>query len=241
MLLTQNKDSKKITSLKGGLYQNLIQKNAAIAIVGLTRTGLNLAQKFSQDFEVIVFDKNRDRVQLASQGINPFGLGEFNCNFHITSKEEDIAHARLYIVATSIAVNEYYKPNLKSLSDSALCISKALKKRDFVIFETTSYPGCIEEMCLPILEKFSGLKVNKDFKLGFSPERFDYRTGEDCGEYKKLVSAMDESALRQISRLYSHIYSSGVHKVPNIRLTEILRIIDRTKSRISGRSSSFAF
>ena len=230
---------------KRGIYRDLLQKNAHMAIIGLNHTGWSLLKEFAKDFNVIGYDCNKERVTLMKKGINPFDLAYNNQNMPVntffTSNESDLMEARFYIITTQTFPGHDYKQNLKSLTSATYTLAGILKKRDFVVFANSYYPGCIEEICIPILETQSGLRLNKDFKVGFSPDkfqRFRYTTSK-FGSFEKLVSASDNSSVNQICDVYNHINPAGVHKSPNIRFAEVLKIIDFTQQQLHRNDVSY--
>lgn len=232
--------------LRRGIYKDLIQKEAHMAIIGLNYRGWSLLHQFSKDFNVVVFDTNPNRISLAQRGVNPFDLSY--CpnhplpNTYFSHQEEDIAQARFYIITAQSYIDENYRQNLNSLRASSYCLGRVLKKRDFVVFENSYYPGCIEEVCIPILEETSNLKFNKDFKVGFSPETYCSNKPAflKFGLFDKLVSGGDNSSTNQISDVYNHIIPKGVHKSSSIRLAEILKVIDRKQDDLGNSRINYA-
>ena len=157
------------------MYQELINKEKRIAVVGLGYVGLPIALEFARHFDVIGFDINEKRIKLMQQGEDPskeLDPDAFkNTSITFTANPEDLKQANFFIVAVPTDIDEHRVPNLTPLKKASETVGKALKAGDYVVFESTVYPGCTEEDCLPILEEKSGLKMGRDFKLGYSPER----------------------------------------------------------------------
>jgi UDP-N-acetyl-D-galactosamine dehydrogenase len=217
-----------------------------MAIVGLNHTGWSLLNEFAKDFNVIGYDESRSRIALLKEGINPFDLGYNNQNIplntFLTHNESDISEARFYIVTARSFTDDNYHRNLQSLTRATYTLARILKKRDFVVFANSCYPGCIEEVCIPILEAQSGLQVNKDFKVAYSPDKFGVvnRPFSKFGKFEKLISGTDNSTINQVCDIYNHITPAGVHKSSNIRLAEILKIIDFTQQNLHRNSVNYA-
>lgn len=243
LLHTKSRMLKNYKILKRGIYRDLLTRKASMAVIGMNNAGWNLAREFSKDFEVIGFDNNEERIGLMQNGIDPFNIQpmEAVANVKVTNNYNDLKKARFYVIAVDSVLDDQYKPNLQALVKATHSVAKVLKKRDFVVFEATSYPGCIEEVCIPLLEEMSGLVMNKDFKVGFSPEQFKAPGRfKKLNNIEKLVAGGDNSAVNQISDVYNHIIKGGVHKSPTIRLTEILKIIDYTQSYLHRNRLNYA-
>ena len=159
------------------MYQELIDKNAKLAVIGLGYVGLPIALEFAKKISVIGFDIHEGRVEMMRKSIDPSNelvKEDFdNCDIQFTSKLEELREAKFFIVAVPTPVDEHNVPDLTPVKKASETIGKVLKKGDYVVFESTVYPGCTEDDCLPIIEKLSGLKNLKDFKLGYSPERIN--------------------------------------------------------------------
>lgn len=213
-------------SSKRGIFYELNSGNTKAAIIGLGKEGIIEVAKFSEHFQTIGFDTNSDRVNLLNSQIDPFSLHTEMAENQFTDKLDDIRSARLFIITAKPALNEYYKPNLRSLTNAVATVAKVLKKRDHVIFKFTSFPGCIEDICLPILQKQSKLRLNRDFTIGFAPEKFDYQ-GEnpDLEASKRLVSSSNPGSMIDYVEILKKVEGDYIHPVQNIRLTEILNII----------------
>jgi UDP-N-acetyl-D-glucosamine/UDP-N-acetyl-D-galactosamine dehydrogenase len=220
------------------MIQDLKAKNNRIAVLGLGYVGLPLALEFAKKYSVIGFDINSARVELMKQGIDPSEELEKeafeNCDIVFTSKPEDLKKAHFFIVAVPTPIDEHNIPNLKPLLSATELVGKALKKGDYVVYESTVYPGATEEDCLPILEELSGLKLAKDFKLGYSPERIN--PGDKVytlTNILKIVSGNDTESLETIAALYGSIITKGIHKASSIKVAEAAKIIENTQRDVN--------
>jgi UDP-N-acetyl-D-galactosamine dehydrogenase len=216
------------------VYKKLTTKEKRIAVVGLGYVGLPLALEFAKKFSVIGFDISPERVQMMKQGIDPSNeleAGAFlDKDILYTSDPADLKKAHFYIVAVPTPVDEHKVPNLKPLYSASETVGKYLKKGDYVVYESTVYPGCTEEDCLPILEEFSGLKAGKDFKYGYSPERINPGDKERTVEkILKVVSGSDEEALEEVAQIYGAIIEAGVYKAASVKVAEAAKVIENTQ------------
>jgi len=212
----------------------LKNKEKRIAVVGLGYVGLPLALEFGKHFSVVGYDINAERVELMKQSIDPSAELEKEAfqgtEVEFTSEVGPLAGAHIFIVAVPTPVDEHKVPNLKPLLSATRTVAENLKEGDYVIFESTVYPGCTEEDCLPILESVSGLKCGTQFKIGYSPERINpgdkIRT---LTKILKIVSGSDNEALETIAALYETIIEPGVHKATTIKVAEAAKIIENTQ------------
>lgn len=216
------------------MYQQLLDKNARLAVVGLGYVGLPIALEFAKKIPVIGFDINSRRVEMMRNGIDPSkeveGSHFNNCDITFTDDEEVLKTANVFIVAVPTPVDKYNVPDLKPLESASATVGRALKKGDYVVFESTTYPGCTEEDCLPILEKISGLKMGTDFKLGYSPERIN--PGDKKNTLKtvvKVVSGNDAESLEEIAKIYELVVDAGVHRASSIKVAEASKIVENTQ------------
>jgi len=205
-----------------------------VAIIGLGYVGLPIALSFARKLSVIGYDINEERVKLMKLGIDPSNeliKEDFeNCTIHFTSVIDDLAKADFYIVAVPTAVDNNHIPDLGALKLASETIGKVLKKGDYVVFESTVYPGCTEEDCLPIIEEISNLKVGIDFKLGYSPERIN--PGDKIHTLEniiKVVAGCDEEALMTLSNLYALVVKAGIYKASSIKVAEAAKIIENSQ------------
>ena len=216
------------------IHQLLLNKEKKIAIIGLGYVGLPVALSFARHLSVIGFDINQERVTLMQKGIDPSNEltpDDFkDCDIKFTSSIEDLKQASFYIVAVPTAVDAHNIPNLSALKKASETIGKVIKRGDYVVFESTVYPGCTEEDCLTIIEQISGFKIGIDFKLGYSPERIN--PGDKVHTLEniiKVVSGCDEESLEVIANVYSIVAKTGIHKASSIKVAEAAKIIENTQ------------
>jgi len=216
------------------IYEDLLAKKAKLAVIGLGYVGLPIALEFARTLSVIGFDINAKRVGMMRNGIDPskeVGAAEFrDRDIVFTDDIEVLKQARFFIVAVPTPVDKYNVPDLKPLIGASTTLGKALKKGDYVVYESTTYPGCTEEDCLPVLEKVSGLKMGKDFCLGYSPERIN--PGDKKNTLRtitKVVSGNDGDSLEQIAKTYELVVDAGVHRAPSIKVAEASKIVENTQ------------
>ena len=205
-----------------------------ISVIGLGYVGLPIALELAKKHKVKGFDINSERVEQMRKGIDPSNelhASEFeNRNICFTDDIDEIRDAWCYIVAVPTPIDDHKLPNLKPLKSACKTVGQVLKKGDYVVFESTVYPGCTEEDCIPILEKESGLKFVEDFKVGYSPERIN--PGDKVHtltNITKVVSGCDDESLEVIANLYDSIITAGVHKAPSIKVAEAAKIIENTQ------------
>ena len=216
------------------MYEDLVNKKKKLAVIGLGYVGLPIALEFAKKISVIGFDINEDRIELMKQGIDPSKELEkesfHNCDIEFTNSLEKLREANFFIVAVPTPVDENNVPNLLPVEMASETIGKVVKKGDYVVFESTVYPGCTEEDCLPVIEKLSGLKNKVDFKLGYSPERINPGDKEHTlSTIIKVVSGCDEESLDTIAKVYELVVTAGVHKASSIKVAEAAKIIENTQ------------
>lgn len=217
------------------MYQELKDKKKSIAVVGLGYVGLPIALEFARKFKVIGFDINEQRVALMRQGIDPSNELEAsafeNTDILFTTNLEDLKQAHFFVVAVPTDVDDHKVPDLTPILKASASVGSALKKGDYVVFESTVYPGCTEEDCLPVLEEKSGLKLaSNDFKLGYSPERIVPGEKErTLTKILKIVSGSDAEALENIADVYGSIIEPGVYKASSIKVAEAAKVIENTQ------------
>ena len=216
------------------MYRELIDKEKKIAVVGLGYVGLPLALLLARKYTVIGFDINCERVDMMKEGIDPsdeLSEEDFkNVDILFSCNEEDLAKAHFFIVAVPTPVDGHKVPNLKPVFSASASIGKVLKKGDYVVYESTVYPGCTEEDCCPILEEESGLKSGEDFKIGYSPERINPGDKERTVEtILKIVSGCDAEALEQISLVYGEVIKAGIYEAESIKVAEAAKVIENTQ------------
>lgn len=216
------------------MYKQLVDKEKKIAVIGLGYVGLPLALEFAKKFSVIGFDISPERVAMMKQGIDPSNELESEAfldkDILYTADPADLKKAHFYIVAVPTPVDEHKVPNLKPLYSASETVGKYLKKGDYVVYESTVYPGCTEEDCLPILEEYSGLKAGVDFKYGYSPERINPGDKERTVEkILKVVSGNDKDSLEEIAQVYGAIIEAGVYKAASVKVAEAAKVIENTQ------------
>lgn len=216
------------------MYQDLVEKKAKLAVIGLGYVGLPIALEFAKKISVIGFDINKKRIEMMQNNIDPskeVSKDEFtNRDITFTDELAILKQASFFIVAVPTPVDKYNVPDLRPLIGASETVGKVLKQGDYVVYESTTYPGCTEEDCLPVLEKISGLKVVQDFKIGYSPERIN--PGDKKNTLKtviKVVSGCDEESLRNIANTYELVVDAGVHKASSIKVAEATKIVENTQ------------
>ena len=216
------------------MYEELVDKNEKLAVIGLGYVGLPIALEFARKISVIGFDINAKRIGMMQQGIDPSNeltKEEFeNCDIRFTNNLDELREAKFFIVAVPTPVDDHNVPDLTPVKKASETIGKVIKKGDYVVFESTVYPGCTEEDCLPIIEKISGLKMGVDFKLGYSPERINPGDkNHTLSSIIKVVSGCDAEALETIARVYELVVKAGVHRASSIKVAEAAKIIENTQ------------
>lgn len=215
------------------MYNALLSREKKIAVIGLGYVGLPIALEFAKDFDVIGFDINESRVALMRNGQDPSKELDRSAfegrSITFTSDPELLKTAHFFLVAVPTDIDEHKVPNLKPILGASAMVGKALKPGDYVVYESTVYPGCTEEDCLPVLEKHSGLQLG-DFKLGYSPERINPGDKENTlTKILKIVSGSDTEALREIAAVYGHIIEAGIYEASSIKVAEAAKVIENTQ------------
>lgn len=216
------------------MYKELVGKKKKVSVIGLGYVGLPLALAMARHFSVIGFDINDKRVALMQQGIDPsreLEPADFkDRDIQFTTDPADLRKAHFHIIAVPTPIDEHKNPDLRPLFSASKTVGSALKRGDYVVIESTVYPGCTEEDCCPVLEENSGLKLGKDFKLGYSPERINPGDKEHTVErILKVVSGSDEEALEEIAQVYNKTITAGVYKASSIRVAEAAKVIENTQ------------
>ena len=216
------------------MINQLLNKETKLGVIGLGYVGLPIALEFAKKIKVVGFDINEPRVDLMKQNIDPskeLEKKDFEgCDIEFTASIDDLQDVSFFIVAVPTPIDEYNQPDLRPLLGASTTIGKALKKGDIVVFESTVYPGCTEDDCVPILEKVSGLKFMEDFKVGYSPERINPGDKEHTiTKILKVVSGSDEESLETVSKVYEIIVEPGVYKASSIKVAEAAKIIENTQ------------
>lgn len=217
------------------MVEELLGKKKKLAVIGLGYVGLPIALEFARKISVIGFDINQKRVDMMKQNIDPSNELDASAfegtDILFTANIEDLKDANFFIVAVPTPVDKHNVPDLKPVLAASKTIGMALKKGDYVVFESTVYPGCTEEDCLPVMEQISGLSLkNGDFKLGYSPERINPGDKEHTiTKIMKVVSGSDAEALDVIARTYEIIVTAGTHRASSIKVAEAAKIIENTQ------------
>jgi len=220
------------------LYDSLIKKETKLSLIGLGYVGLPIALAFAKKIAVVGFDIKPERVEMMKNKIDPseeLESSEFNnCDIHFTVNPEDLKEATFHIVAVPTPIDDSNMPDLTPLLAATRTVGKILKKGDYVVYESTVYPGATEEDCVPILENFSGLKYIEDFKVGYSPERIN--PGDKLHtitSITKVVSGCDEESLDIIAKTYEIVVKAGVYKAQSIKVAEAAKIIENTQRDVN--------
>ncbi len=220
------------------MYNKLVKKETKLSVIGLGYVGLPIALEFAKQIEVIGFDIKPERVELMKKGIDPSNELEADAfkrsDIVYTSNPDDLKTASFHIIAVPTPTNRNNLPDLTPVLGASETVGKVLKKGDYVVYESTVYPGCTEDDCIPVLEKYSGLKCGTDFKVGFSPERIN--PGDKNHTLTKIVkvtSGCDAESAENIAKIYELIIKAGVHRASSIKVAEAAKIIENTQRDIN--------
>ncbi|MEJ7586222.1 MAG: nucleotide sugar dehydrogenase [Ferruginibacter sp.] len=216
------------------MYQELLDKNKKLAVIGLGYVGLPIALAFAKKIKVIGFDINAKRVEMMRNSIDPSQEIEKEafegCDIEFTNDLQVLKQANFFIVAVPTPVDEHNIPDLVPVQRASETIGKVIKEGDYVVFESTVYPGCTEEDCLPLIENLSGLKNIINFKTGYSPERINPGDKEHTlAKIVKVVSGCDADSLDVIARVYELVVTAGVYKASSIKVAEAAKVIENTQ------------
>ena len=220
------------------LYEKLVNKEEKLSLVGLGYVGMPIAVAFSKKIDVIGFDLNAAKIELYKSGVDPTReVGNEaikNCTVDFTADETKLRQAKFHIVAVPTPVNDDHTPDLTPVEGASEILGRNLTPGSIVVFESTVYPGVTEEICVPILEKESGLKCGVDFKIGYSPERIN--PGDKVHRLesiKKIVSGMDEETLDEVAHVYELVVEAGVHRAESIKVAEAAKVIENSQRDIN--------
>ena len=220
------------------LHQRLLDKEASLAVIGLGYVGLPIALAFARHIRVIGFDIHAGRVEQMKQCFDPseeLDESAFDgCDITFTANPEDLKSAQFYVVAVPTPINATNQPDLSPLLSASKTVGQALSAGDYVVYESTVYPGCTEEDCIPVLEAHSGLTFGQDFKAGYSPERIN--PGDKVNTIEtivKVVSGSDEESLDVIARTYDLVVKAGTHRASSIKVAEASKIIENTQRDVN--------
>ncbi len=216
------------------MFKEIQEKKKVISVIGLGYVGLPLALAFAKKFKVVGFDISKERVEMMRNNIDPskeLESSDFDgADIKFTYEAKDLAEAHFHIIGVPTDIDSHKVPNLTPLKKASESVGKVLKKGDYVIYESTVYPGCTEEDCVPILEELSGLKMGDDFKVGYSPERINPGDkARPLTKILKIVSGCDEESLEEIASVYESIIEAGIYKAPTIKVAEAAKIIENTQ------------
>ncbi len=216
------------------IYQELVDKKKKLAVIGLGYVGLPIALEFAKQIKVIGFDINAERVKMMQNKIDPSQELESSafdgCDIEFTNDLDVLKQANFFIVAVPTPVDEHNVPDLIPVQRASETIGKVIKKGDYVVYESTVYPGCTEEDCVPIIEKLSGLKMVEDYKIGYSPERINPGDKEHTiTSIVKVVSGCCDESLDAIAKVYELVVKAGVHRASSIKVAEAAKIIENTQ------------
>lgn len=216
------------------MYNNLVHKKAKLAVIGLGYVGLPIALAFAQKLSVIGFDIDEERLNLMRQGIDPskeLDAAAFeNADILFTSSVQELKQASFYIVAVPTPVDSKNIPDLRSIIKASETVGQVMLEGNYVVFESTVYPGCTEEECLPVIEKISGFKNGVHFKSGYSPERIN--PGDKVhtlSSITKIVSGCDDEALEEISKVYELVVDAGIFRAASIKVAEAAKVVENTQ------------
>lgn len=221
-----------------GLFKNIKNKKEKIAVIGLGYVGMPIAVSFAEKVNVIGFDLNDKKIDLYNSGIDPTNeVGNKNIQnteVEFTSNEKKIREAKFHIIAVPTPINSDKTPNLSPVEEASRIVGRNIKKGSIIVYESTVYPGVTENVCIPILEKESGLKCGSDFKVGYSPERIN--PGDKAhrlSNITKIVSGVDEECLNDIANIYELVIEAGVHKVSKIKVAEAAKVVENSQRDIN--------
>ncbi|MBL7924253.1 MAG: nucleotide sugar dehydrogenase [Bacteroidia bacterium] len=220
------------------MYNDIVSKKKKIAVIGLGYVGLPIALEFAKKVSVIGFDINKDRIRMMQNNTDPSGELDSSafegCDIEFTDSIEVLRQANFFIVAVPTPIDDHKLPDLKPLLGATRSIGQALKKGDYVVYESTVYPGCTEEDCIPVLEEISGLRFREDFKVGYSPERINPGDKEHTlTKITKVASGCDAESLDVIARVYEIVVKAGVFRASSIKVAEAAKIIENTQRDVN--------
>lgn len=220
------------------LYNKILSREEKISLVGLGYVGMPIAVAFSKKADVIGFDLNEKKIALYKQGIDPTcEVGNeaiAACSVDFTADPTRLKEAKFHIVAVPTPVNKDHTPDLTPVEGASRILGQNLTKGSVVVFESTVYPGVTEEICVPILEKESGLKCGEDFKIGYSPERIN--PGDKVHRLEtivKIVSGMDDETLETVAKVYEMVVEAGVHRAESIKVAEAAKVIENSQRDVN--------
>lgn len=220
------------------IYNKLLAKESKLAVIGLGYVGLPIALEFAKKIKVVGFDINHDRVELMKNNIDPSNELESSdfegADILFSADPKDLHDVNFFIIAVPTPINESNLPDLRPVIGASKTVGNALKKGDYVVYESTVYPGCTEEDCVPVLEEVSGLKWGEDFNVGYSPERINPGDKEHTlRSIVKVVSGDTDESLEEIAKTYELVVDAGVHRAATIKVAEAAKIIENTQRDVN--------
>lgn len=220
------------------LYNRLLSGEEKLSLVGLGYVGMPIAVAFAKKINVVGYDINARKIEQYKSGIDPtneVGNDAIKATtVEFTADETKLREAKFHIVAVPTPVNDDHTPDLIPVEGASRILGRNLAKGSIVVYESTVYPGVTEDICIPILEKESGLKCGVDFKVGHSPERIN--PGDKVHRLEtivKIVSGMDEESLDEIAKVYELVVEAGVHRAPTIKVAEAAKVIENSQRDIN--------
>ena len=220
------------------LYERLLNRQDKLSLVGLGYVGMPIAVAFARKLNVVGFDLNAQKIALYRSGVDPTREVGDDCiaatSVEFTADEGRLREARFHIVAVPTPVNDDHTPDLRPVESASRILGRNLQKGSVVVYESTVYPGVTEEICVPILERESGLKCGTDFKVGYSPERIN--PGDKLHRLEnihKIVSGMDEETLDCVAKVYELVVEAGVHRAESIKVAEAAKVIENSQRDIN--------
>lgn len=220
------------------IYKDLLSGEKKMAVIGLGYVGLPIALEFAKKISVIGFDIKPERVEMMKNKVDPsneLSSEDFEgCDIQFTSRLEDLREASFYVVAVPTPIDQHKNPDLSPVLSATTFVGKVLSEGDYVVYESTVYPGCTEEDCIPLLSEISGLKYKDQFKVGFSPERINPGDREHTlTKITKVTSGCDDESAEEIAKIYELVIDAGVHRASSIKVAEAAKIIENTQRDIN--------
>jgi len=220
------------------IYDALLKREKKMAVIGLGYVGLPIALEFAKKLSVIGFDINQERVDMMNKGIDPSNELDTEafkgCDIEFTANPDDLKEASFFIVAVPTPIDRSNQPDLRPVLAASRTVGQSISKGDYVVYESTVYPGCTEEDCIPVVEEVSGLKAVEDFKIGYSPERIN--PGDKLHTLSTIVkvsAGCDEESAEVIAKIYELVVEAGVHRASSIKVAEAAKIIENTQRDVN--------
>ena len=220
------------------LYKELMEGEEKLSLIGLGYVGIPIAVAFAKRLKIIGFDLNSEKIDLYKKGVDPTKeVGDqaiAKTQIEFTADEHKLREAKFHIIAVPTPINQDKTPNLLPIEEASRILGRNLTKGSIVVFESTIYPGVTENICIPILEKTSGLKCGTEFKVGYSPERIN--PGDKVHTLQticKIVSGMDEESLEEIKNVYDLVIKAGTYPVSNIKTAEAIKVVENSQRDIN--------